>query len=66
MPKLPQMRAVEAESLLLRAGFQLLRIKGSHRIYLKGNSRIVLPFHSGRELHPKVVRQVMDALEREG
>jgi predicted RNA binding protein YcfA (HicA-like mRNA interferase family) len=56
------MRPLEAEAMLLRAGFQLVRTKGSHRIYQRGNSRIVLPFHTGRDLHPKVVRQVLDAL----
>jgi len=48
--------------MLLRAGFQLVRTKGSHRIYQRGNTRIVLPFHAGRDLHPKIVRQVLDAL----
>jgi predicted RNA binding protein YcfA (HicA-like mRNA interferase family) len=56
------MRPLEAEAMLLRAGFQLVRTKGSHRIYQRGSSRIVLPFHVGRDLHPKVVRQVLDAL----
>jgi len=65
MPKTPQMRAVEAESLLLQAGFELLRTKGSHRIYLRGNTRIVIPFHAGRDLHPKVVRRVLDAVREE-
>ena len=65
MPKTPQMRPVEAESLLLRAGFALIRTKGSHRIYLRGDTRIVIPFHAGRDLHPKVVRHVLDALNDE-
>jgi predicted RNA binding protein YcfA (HicA-like mRNA interferase family) len=56
------MRPLEAEAMLLRAGFQLVRTKGSHRIYQRGNTRIVLPFHAGRDLHPKIVRQVLDAL----
>lgn len=65
MPKQPRMRATEAEALLLRSGFQLLCTKGSHRIYLKGNTRIVIPYHAGRDLHPKIVRQVLTAIEEE-
>ncbi|MBX6422008.1 type II toxin-antitoxin system HicA family toxin [Thermosulfurimonas sp. F29] len=49
MPKLPRLTAVEAEKLLLQAGFKLIRSKGSHRIYMKENKRFVLPFHIGKE-----------------
>jgi predicted RNA binding protein YcfA (HicA-like mRNA interferase family) len=63
MPRLPRWTAAQAERELLRNGFQLLRSKGSHRIYFKNGVRVVLPFHSGRDLHPKVIRQVIDATE---
>jgi predicted RNA binding protein YcfA (HicA-like mRNA interferase family) len=52
----------EAEARLLRAGFRLDRTKGSHRIYLKEGRRVVVPFHAGRTLHPKVVKQVVIAI----
>jgi len=45
--------------MLLQAGYELLRTKGSHRIYIKGNKRIVLPFHKGKILHPKIVKKVL-------
>ncbi len=48
--------------MLLRAGFEMIRSKGSHRIYLRGDTRMVIPFHGKRILHPKIVRQVMDAI----
>ncbi len=63
MPKLPRLTAQEAEKLLLDAGFVMIRSKGSHRIYLKENIRVVVPFHAGRMLHPKVVKQVVTAIE---
>ncbi|MCS6910478.1 MAG: type II toxin-antitoxin system HicA family toxin [Anaerolineales bacterium] len=63
MPKLPRWTAAEAERALLEAGFLLLRSKGSHRIYLKGNRRVVVPFHSGTVLHPKIVKQVLEAID---
>jgi predicted RNA binding protein YcfA (HicA-like mRNA interferase family) len=44
------------ERALLRAGFELLRSKGSHRIYGSGGLRVVVPFHAGAALHPKIVR----------
>ena len=66
MAKLPRLTAQEAERLLLKAGFEMVRSKGSHRIYMKGNRRIVVPFHAGRILHPKVVKQVIKSIEDEG
>ena len=62
MPKLPRWRASEAEAALLQAGFRMLRSSGSHRIYGQANRRVVLPFHAGRVLHPKIVKQVMAAI----
>jgi predicted RNA binding protein YcfA (HicA-like mRNA interferase family) len=63
LPRLPRLTASEAENLLLQAGFVLLRAKGSHRIYGKEDGRIVVPFHAGRTLHPKIVRSVLEAVE---
>lgn len=63
MPKLPRLTAQEAEKLLLDAGFVLLRSKGSHRIYFKNKMRVVVPFHAGKILHPKTVKQIINAIE---
>jgi predicted RNA binding protein YcfA (HicA-like mRNA interferase family) len=63
MPKFPRLNAAEAEALLLKAGFVWLRSKGSHRIYAKGGRRVVIPFHSNSTLHPKIVNQVLEAIE---
>jgi predicted RNA binding protein YcfA (HicA-like mRNA interferase family) len=63
MPKLPRLNAAEAEGRLLKAGFSWLRSKGSHRIYQKGGRRVVVPFHGGATLHPKIVKQVLEAIE---
>jgi predicted RNA binding protein YcfA (HicA-like mRNA interferase family) len=51
---------------LLAAGFELLRSKGSHRIYGKGGRRVTVPFHSGASLHPKIIKQVLEAIEDAG
>jgi predicted RNA binding protein YcfA (HicA-like mRNA interferase family) len=63
MPKPPRWTAVEVERALLGAGFELLRSKGSHRIYGKGVLRVTVPFHSGTALHPKIIKQVLQAIE---
>ena len=64
MPKLPRLTAKEAEKLLFDAGFRQIRSKGSHRVYLKDNTRVVIPFHSGKILHPKIVKQVVKAIDK--
>ena len=63
MPRLPRLNAAEAEALLLKSGFTWLRSKGSHRIYAKGVRRVVVPFHGSDALHPKIVKQVVEAIE---
>jgi predicted RNA binding protein YcfA (HicA-like mRNA interferase family) len=64
LPKQPRLTASEAEKLLLKAGFQMIRSKGSHRIYLKVKVRMVIPFHAGHTLHPKIVKQLEQAIEK--
>jgi predicted RNA binding protein YcfA (HicA-like mRNA interferase family) len=49
--------------MLLKAGFIWLRSKGSHRIYANGGRRIVVPFHSSATLHPKTIKQVLEAID---
>ena len=41
MPKVPRVTAAEAEAMLLKANFVWLRSRGSHRIYAKGDQRVV-------------------------
>ena len=47
----------------MNAGFAWVRTTGSHRIYMKQNIRMVLPFHAGKSLHPKIAKQVLEAIE---
>ncbi|MBU1291423.1 type II toxin-antitoxin system HicA family toxin [bacterium] len=62
MAKLPRLKAQEAEKLLLKAGFKMVRSKGSHRIYRKGERRIIVPFHTSKTLHPKIVKQILKSI----
>ena len=63
MPRAPRLSPQQAEALLLNAGFELIRTKGSHRIYGRGKRLVVVPFRAGKVLHPKIVKQVMVAIE---
>jgi predicted RNA binding protein YcfA (HicA-like mRNA interferase family) len=65
LPKEPRLTAKEAEKLLLKAGFTLLRTQSSHRIYFKDNVRVVIPFHGNKILHPKIIRQVLKAIKND-
>ncbi len=51
--------------MLLDNNFELLRSEGSHRIYGKQSRRVVIPFHSGKILHPKITKQVIQAIEND-
>ena len=65
MPKLPVLTAKEAERMLLKVGFILLRTKGSHRIYIRNIHKIVIPFHSNKSLHPKIVKSILEAVNQD-
>jgi len=62
LAKLPRLKAQEAEKLLFKAGFKMVRSKGSHRIYKKGDRRIIVPFHASKTLHPKIVKQIFKSI----
>lgn len=61
MSKLPVMNSKEAISLLQKHNFEILRISGSHYILKRDTIRIVIPYHN-KDLHPKIVKEVLDAI----
>ncbi|MCR2103278.1 type II toxin-antitoxin system HicA family toxin [Campylobacter upsaliensis] len=63
MPELPKLTAKEAERLLFENGFNIDRQKGSHRIYVKNSYRMVLPHHSGKILHPKIIKELFNIID---
>ncbi len=62
MAKLPKLTAKEAEKILFKNKFILDRQKGSHKIYIKNSNRIVIPFHAGKILHPKIVKELLEII----
>jgi hypothetical protein len=63
MPKLPRQLRRMPKRCRLKAGFVWLRSKCSHRIYARGRTQGGGSFHSNATLYPKVVKQVLDAIE---
>ncbi|VVB68839.1 HicA toxin of bacterial toxin-antitoxin [uncultured archaeon] len=58
--KLPRVSAADAVRVLEKAGFFLARQSGSHKIYKNAEGkRATVPFHSGKELHPKVLKSIL-------
>lgn len=64
-----EMRFEEVEKILKHEGWHLDRIKGSHHIFVKGTSTIVLPVHKGivkREYLRKEIIGKLDLEEKYG
>ena len=58
--RLPTITAKVMVRVLLRLSFEELRQKGSHRIFGKGNRRVIVPLHSG-DLKPGTLRAILEA-----
>lgn len=58
MPKLPALKAKDVIKIFERAGFVLIRQKGSHRVYVKDKLIIVIPYHN-KDLKPKTLRHII-------
>ena len=60
MERLPRVTAAEAIKVLEQVGFSLVRQSGSHKIYRdKEGKRVTVPYHTGKILHPKVLRSIL-------
>lgn len=48
-----------AQRILRRAGFKIIRQKGSHAIMMNDkNIRIVIPVHPGKDVKPGLIRAI--------
>ena len=62
--KLPRITASDAIRAVEKAGFLFSRQTGSHKIYKNGaGSRVTVPYHSGKILHPKVLMNILKDAE---
>jgi predicted RNA binding protein YcfA (HicA-like mRNA interferase family) len=59
--KLPRVNASEIIKVLEKCGFIMTRQSGSHKIYKNSEGRrATVPFHSGKTLHPKVLKSILN------
>ena len=57
---IPVLTSKEMERILLRIGFILYRQTGGHRIYIKDENQVVLPYHS-KDLKKGTIAQIIKA-----
>ncbi len=71
MPRLPRLRGREVIRALRRAGFVVLRVRGSHHFLRHPDGRsTVVPMHAGETIGPGLLNKIlkdadMDAAELE-
>jgi len=64
MPKLPRRRGREVIAALRRAGFTVVRIKGSHHFLKHPDGRCtVVPVHAGEIIGPGLMKTILDDAE---
>lgn len=60
MPRLPRLRGREVIAALKRAGFVVLRIKGSHHFMQHSDGRrTVVPVHAGETIGPGLLAKIL-------
>ncbi|HZF01145.1 MAG TPA: type II toxin-antitoxin system HicA family toxin [Methylomirabilota bacterium] len=60
MPRLPRLRGREVLAALRRAGFVVLRVKGSHHFLQHPDGRrTVVPIHSGEIIGPGLLNKIL-------
>ncbi len=66
MPRLPRLRGREVLAALRRAGFVVLRVKGSHHFLQHPDGRrTVVPIHSGEIIGPGLFNKILKDIEVE-
>jgi predicted RNA binding protein YcfA (HicA-like mRNA interferase family) len=64
MTKLPRVTAMQIIKVLEKRDFKLSRQSGSHKIYKDNRGkRVTVPYHSGKILHPKVLKSILSDAE---
>mgnify|MGYP002402366584 CR=1 FL=1 len=62
--KLPRISPDKVIKALEKLGFSQVRQSGSHKIFKnKAVTRITIPYHSGKSLHPKVLREILNSVD---
>lgn len=61
-PRLPVYKSADMVKLIEQAGFVFSRQKGSHMIFYRQGIRIIIPNHGKKNLHPKIVKEILEIL----
>lgn len=60
MSKLPRMRGREVVRSLRRAGFEVIRVRGSHHYLMHPDGRsTVVPVHAGEDIGAGLMRSIL-------
>ena len=60
MPKIPPISPRKLIKILEKAGFKVIRQKGSHVIMINDRkTRIVIPVHPGKDIKPGLTRAIL-------
>ena len=66
MPKLPRVRGRELISALRNAGFEVVRVRGSHHFLRHPDGRCtVVPVHSGELIGPGLLNKILKDVDLE-
>ena len=66
MPRLPRLRGREVIAALRRAGFAVLRVRGSHHFLQHADGRrTVVPVHAGETIGPGLLNKILKDAEME-
>ena len=66
MPRLPRLRGREVMAAMRRAGFAVLRVKGSHHFMQHTDGRrTVVPVHAGETIGPGLLNKILRDVEME-
>ena len=66
MPRLPRIRGRDLIAALRRAGFAIIRIKGSHHFLRHADGRTtVVPVHGGETIGPGLMGKILKDVEME-
>ena len=64
MPKRPRLRGRELLSILRQAGFEVIRIKGSHHFLRHPDGRAtVVPVHAGEDIGTGLLGKILKDIE---
>jgi predicted RNA binding protein YcfA (HicA-like mRNA interferase family) len=59
MPSVPPLKPQEVVAILRRLGFEEVQQRGSHKQFRHSDGRgTTVPFHSGRDISPTLVRKI--------